>query len=69
MRAVEVASYDVDLKDDEPRYVPRSIYEGARDMARQIAGSREGRTARRPRKKVEMLSPISNAFLSSIDSD
>jgi hypothetical protein len=24
-------------------------------MARQIAGSREGRTARRPRKKVEML--------------
>jgi hypothetical protein len=34
------------LKDDEPRYVPRSIYEGARDMARQIAGSRDGRTAR-----------------------
>jgi hypothetical protein len=52
---VEAASYDVELKDDEPRYVPRSIYEGARDMARQIAGSREGRTARRPRKKVEML--------------
>src|SRR5258708_4219175 len=37
------------------RYVPRSIYEGARDMARQIASSWEGRTARRPRKKVEML--------------
>jgi transposase len=37
------------------RYVPRSIYEGARDMARQIASSREGRTARRLRKKVEML--------------
>jgi hypothetical protein len=35
--------------------VPRSIYEGARDMARQIAGSCEGRTARRLRKKVEML--------------
>ena len=37
------------------RYVPRSIYEGARDMARQIASSRQGRTARRLRKKVEML--------------
>ena len=31
------------------------IYEGARDMARQIAKSREGRTSRRLRKKVEML--------------
>src|SRR6202158_4592934 len=37
------------------RYVPRSIYEGARDMARQIASSWKGRTARRLRKKVEML--------------
>jgi len=37
------------------RYVPRSIYEGARDMARQIARSWEGRVARRLRKKVEML--------------
>ena len=37
------------------RYVPRSIYEGARDMARQIAGSWQGRIARRLRKKVEML--------------
>jgi Transposase DDE domain len=35
------------------RYVPRSIYEGARDM--QIARSWEGRIARRLRKKVEML--------------
>jgi hypothetical protein len=35
--------------------VSRSIYEGARDMARQIASSCEGRTARRLRKKVEML--------------
>jgi hypothetical protein len=34
------------------RYVPRSIYEGARDMARQIASSWEGRTARRLRKKI-----------------
>ena len=31
------------------RYVPRSIYEGARDMARQIANSWEGRTAAGPR--------------------
>jgi transposase len=37
------------------RYVPRSINEGARDMARQIATSWEGRTSRRLRKKVEML--------------
>ena len=37
------------------RYVPRSTYEGARDMARQIARSSEGRIARRLRKKVEML--------------
>ena len=37
------------------RYVPRSIYEGARDMARQIANSWQGHTARRLRKKVEML--------------
>jgi len=37
------------------RRVPRSIYEGARDMARQIARSSEGRVSRRLRKKVEML--------------
>src|SRR3984885_2730249 len=37
------------------RKVPRSIHEDARDMARQIAKSREGRTSRRLRKKVEML--------------
>ena len=37
------------------RYVPRSIYEGARDMARQIARSWQGRVSRRLRKKVEML--------------
>jgi hypothetical protein len=35
--------------------VPRSIHEGARDMARQIAKSDEGRMSRRLRKKVEML--------------
>jgi transposase len=37
------------------RKVSRSIYEGARDMARQIARSWEGYTSRRLRKKVEML--------------
>jgi transposase len=37
------------------RKVPRSIHEGARDIARQIAKSWEGRTSRRLRKKVEML--------------
>ena len=37
------------------RKVPRSIYEGAPDMARDIANSDEGRTSRRERKKVEML--------------
>ena len=37
------------------RKVPRSIHEGARDMARVIAKSFEGRVSRRLRKKVEML--------------
>jgi transposase len=37
------------------RKVPRSIHEGARDMARAIANSWQGRTSRRLRKKVEML--------------
>jgi transposase len=37
------------------RKIPRSIHEGARDMARQIARSWEGTTSRRLRKKVEML--------------
>jgi transposase len=40
---------------EQARKVPRSIYEGARDMARQIAKSWEGRVSRRLRKKVEML--------------
>ena len=35
--------------------MPRSIYEGARDMAREIARSWKGRTSRRLRKKIEML--------------
>jgi hypothetical protein len=41
--------------DSGPKEPPRAIYEGARDMARQIASLWQGRTARRLRKKVEML--------------
>jgi len=37
------------------RRVPRSIHKGARDIARAIAKSWEGRVSRRLRKKVEML--------------
>ena len=37
------------------RKVPRSVYEGARDMARDIAQTEGYRTSRRQRKKVEML--------------
>ena len=40
---------------ESARKVPRSIHEGARDMARAIAKSWEGRTSRRLRKKIEML--------------
>jgi transposase len=37
------------------RKIPRSIHEGARDIARKIAQSWQGPTSRRLRKKVEML--------------
>lgn len=37
------------------RKIPRSIHEGARDMARAIAGTDAYVTSRRQRKKVEML--------------
>jgi transposase len=37
------------------RKVPRSIYEGARDLTREIATTEAYRTSRRQRKKVEML--------------
>jgi len=37
------------------RKVPRSIYEGTRDMARDIAKTEAYQTSRRQRKKVEML--------------
>ena len=37
------------------RKVPRSIYEGARDLAREIAKTETYQTTRHQRKKVEML--------------
>jgi len=37
------------------REVPRSIYEGARDLAREIAKTEAYQTSRYQRKKVEML--------------
>ena len=37
------------------RKVPRSIYEGARDLAREIAKTEAYQTSRCQRKKVEML--------------
>jgi hypothetical protein len=37
------------------RKVPRSIHEGARDLARDIAKTEAYKTSRRQRKKVEML--------------
>lgn len=37
------------------RKVPRSIYEGARDLAREIAGTDAYVVSRRERKKIEML--------------
>jgi hypothetical protein len=37
------------------RKVPRSIHEGARNMARDIAKTEAYQTSRRQRKKVEML--------------
>ena len=37
------------------RKVPRSIYENARDVAREIAKTEAYATSRRERKKIEML--------------
>jgi transposase len=39
----------------DPRKIPRSVHEGARDLARAIAREDEWLTSRRERKKVEML--------------
>jgi hypothetical protein len=50
---------------DVARKVPRSIYEGARDMARAIAKSWDGRVSRRLRKRSRCCSPISSASSSS----
>jgi hypothetical protein len=35
--------------------IPRSLYEGARDLARSLAGTPEFEQSQRERKKVEML--------------
>lgn len=40
---------------DPARKILRSIHEGARDMARDILATDEGRASRRQRKKIEML--------------
>jgi hypothetical protein len=37
------------------RKISRSVYEGARDLAREIANTEAYRVSRRQRKKVEML--------------
>ncbi len=47
------------------RRVPRLIYEGARDMARDIAKSEDGRTSRNLRKRIEILFAHLKRILSS----
>ena len=57
------SKYDCDVCPLKPRCcpasparkVPRSIHEGARDLARDIAKTEAYRTSRRQRKKIEML--------------
>jgi transposase len=57
------SKYDCDACELKPgccpktpaRKVPRSVYEEARDMARDIARTAEGLVSRRQRKKIEML--------------
>ena len=55
MTATPVRSNLAAVQKTPARKVPRSIYEGARDMARDIARSAEGLVSRRQRKKIEML--------------
>jgi hypothetical protein len=45
----------------DARKVPRSVHEGARNLARAIAEEDEWLVSRRERKKIEMLLPISSA--------
>ncbi|WP_238858449.1 transposase, partial [Faunimonas pinastri] len=45
------------------RKIPRSIHEGARNMARDIMKIEEGQTSKRQRKKVEMLFAHLNRIL------
>jgi len=52
----EVCEFKARCCPKEPaRKVPRSIHEGARDMARDIAKTEAYATSRRQRKKIEML--------------
>jgi hypothetical protein len=44
-----------DCETELNRKVPRSVYEGARDLAREIAKTEAYQTSRDQRKKVEML--------------
>ena len=59
-RASKLDCQDCSLKpqccpNSPARKIPRSIYEGARDMAREIANTEADRSSRCQRKKVEML--------------
>jgi hypothetical protein len=52
----EVCEFKARCCPKEPaRKVPRSIHEGVRDMARDIAKTEAYATSRRQRKKIEML--------------
>ena len=51
------------------RKVPRSIYEGARDMARDIAKTEEGRTSRRHARRSRCCSHTSSASCASTGCD
>jgi hypothetical protein len=51
------------------RKIPRSIHEGARDIARKIAQSWHGTTSRRLRRKSRCYSRISSASSGSTDFD
>jgi len=63
MLRYRASKFDCDACDLKPRCcpntsarkIPRSIYEGARDFARDIARTDAYVTSRRERKKVEML--------------
>ena len=55
MTASHARSSHAAVRTPPARKVPRSIYEGARDLAREIAKTEAYQTSRYQRKKVEML--------------